>query len=342
MQKVVLMLLILVVGVGFFIWQKRQAENNPFIPLPIAQALVAVEAGRFYPFPWLPEAITCTKESVGCFFVKRIDDGGVEISFPAFEIEKNSLKSLGFSLTAYLSRDGGEFELYPKKGAEKSKEEWVYALANGNSIVFLRYPVSVTRKANLFRKMDIDLVKKTLKEETRIETEEPLTLRGSGAINKAIPSASIQSISVEGKKVSFRFPNIINLNFPAGSSNILTRTSWRNNLNPVCPWTLYEAKVMSLPKELEMNIIARPQNNLVIRLEAPGLTKELWETSDIILSASPEPKKNILGQNVVLLDFGRVAQVSLKIKPVITVPNPQKNADPPEYSFAVLPCIFQS
>lgn len=292
-----------------------------FVPRPIEEENLIVAEGEIYPFPWT-ERDQCESLVPGCFRIEIINEQMVVIYYERFSITNEQVNPSGLFFGQEILKTGSRETIFDI-GQDPPRQIWVHAVYSpkNKEIRFLQFPADVTRKAKIYRFMVLDFAKRSLREKTRVEAQEPVTLIESGAVEKAIPGTFLLSPEVNDKTIAFPFSAITNLNFPEGINFIETEINWKDDKKTVCPWSPYEGRKMSLPVETELTIKNNDPTPFSVSLSSFGLPEEIWQNYQVILETEPVSERLIEKPLQKVIRFSPTEKARIKIKPVILYQN---------------------
>ena len=298
----------------------------PPVPPPAATAILDIQEGQLYPFPWVTTPPCRRVSESGCFKVEGIAPDKVVIKFPRFEVEGGTLVPAKFGYRTPVTAAGTEYELYIiKRGG--GREEWVYAALEGVTgtgarLRFLKYPAFVTEKARISSAVTLDAQQGTLQETYTVDAEEPITLIGLSSMPRAFPGGQLVSVEVNGAPVSFPYANILNLNLPPGRHTVTAHVAIaRPVASLTLEGTLFEPRKMSLIQALDLRILLdRPtQASPSIAVATVGLPTPTWESFRSTIVIDPQPSSAEERPLSILYRFHPTPEILVRTRPRVPI-----------------------
>jgi hypothetical protein len=299
----------------FGLWRRQGIASAPS-----QSSELVVSAGRTYAFPWVEAA--CQQPGPGCLVVEAVTPDGVTIVFPRFEVWYGQPRPSGFAFRVVVTTKGTEFELYRIVLRKDLREAWIYAAlqeVRGNTarLVFLRYPAWVGRNAILTREIRVNLRYGVLEEISRLRAAEPVTMMGLRRVDWMIPGARLESVALDGRQVSFAYPNILHLTVPEGNHDLAVRIAVPPE-RPVEVGPVFEPKPMDLPREVSLAVEpAGRRGVLTLTAWTFGVPQEVWESSRPVSLDHPVPFAISQGRLAVRYQFVDPLAVQLRMKPSV-------------------------
>lgn len=303
------------------------------VPRPILEERLEVEQSQRYAFPW-PGTGQCETLTPGCFRVEATHNHALTIIYERFSLRDDRVIPQRFLTRQEITTAGSSEALFAIE-QEPPRQLWVHAAyepaeQDRGMIRFFQVPAFVTKRARIYRTMLLDLPARRLRDQSRVEAEEPVTLITSGPIEKTIPGAWVAEIRVNGQRPRFFLPSLMNLNLRRGRSEIATEIRWRDDVGRLCPWPLYEGRKMSLPAQTQLTIRTAGRTPVAISVSTFGLPQEVWDGARVIREVRPQPERIEERPLAKVLRFPPIDEVVLTIKPVLVVS---------DFSFPVLVCV---
>jgi hypothetical protein len=298
----------------------------PPVPPPAATAILDIQEGQLYPFPWVTTP-PCRKVSEsGCFKVEGIAADKVVIKFPRFEVEGGTRIPAGFAYRTPVTTGGTEYELYVVK-LGGGREEWVYAAVEsatgtGARLRFMKYPAFVTEKARISSAVTLDAQQGTLQETYTVDAEEPITLIGLSSMPRAIPGGRLVSVQVDGTPVSFPYAHILNLNLPPGRHTVIAHVALAKSADSLTlEGTLFEPRKMFLIQALALRVLFDPSTRAApsVAVATVGLPAATWESFRSTIAVDPQPSSSEEGRLSLLYRFPPTPEIRLRTRPRVPV-----------------------
>ncbi len=298
----------------------------PPVPPPAATAILDIQEGQVYPFPWVTTPPCRRVSESGCFKVEGIAPDKVVIKFPRFEVEGGTLVPAKFGYRTPVTAAGTEYEMYIiKRGG--GREEWVYAALEGVTptgarLRFLKYPAFVTEKARISSAVTLDAQQGTLQETYTVDAEEPIPLIGLSSMPRAFPGGQLVSVEVNGAPVSFPYANILNLNLPPGRHTVTAHVAIARPVTSLTlEATLFEPRKMFLIQALDLRVLFDPSTRGApsVAVATVGLPAATWESFRSTIAVDPQPSSSEEGRLSLLYRFPPTREIRLRTRPRVPV-----------------------